>query len=105
MTRYARALAVYRETSRQAWWAVLPYLPEVDRALVTHLGQTGGATCEELEAATGYRHQTVSAQVTHLVRAGFLTETSERRRTQSGRRAIVWALAEPQPAVVQEVLF
>lgn len=105
--RYGRALAVYRSTSREAWQSVLPYLSHVDRAIMDCLAehmyfdgqgatQVGtGATCEEVETATGLKHQTAAAQIRHLTEAGLVRASAGRRPTQSGRSAIVWELAPP----------
>ena len=51
-----------------------------------------GATCDELEVATGLTHQTCSARVHELMRLGAIVEGG-RRKTRSGRAAIVWVVA------------
>lgn len=101
-TRYARALAIYRETSRDAWMSFEPYVAATD-ARILHVIRDGGATAEEVEAATGLRHQTVSAQIRHMVEGGLLVGSDERRPTRSGRGATVWQLAahDPVPEVAQ----
>lgn len=53
--------------------------------------QAHGATCDEVEASLGLRHQTASARVRELSLAGVIRDTGERRRTRSGRNAAVWA--------------
>lgn len=84
-SRYARALAIYRDTSRDAWHSVLEVLPAVDAAIVGFIRARGGATSEECERALGLKHQTVSAQIRHMFEAGFLTTTGEKRPTESRR--------------------
>jgi hypothetical protein len=49
-----------------------------------------GMTDEELERALGLRHQSVSARRRELVLRGQLADSGDRRRTSSGRAAIVW---------------
>lgn len=94
--RYTAALAVYRDTSRQAFQSVLDALPAVDAQIVAHIERIsymGGATCAEIEAATGLKHQTVSAQVRHMVEAGLLVDSGTTRKNENGRACTVWALA------------
>lgn len=49
-----------------------------------------GATDDEIEAATGLRHQTASARRRELVLSGLAFDSGERRATSSGRKAIAW---------------
>jgi predicted transcriptional regulator len=53
---------------------------------------SGSMTCEEVERATGLSHQTVSARISEMARAGEITATDERRVTSSGRTARVYQL-------------
>jgi predicted transcriptional regulator len=50
------------------------------------------ATCDEVEERMALRHQTASARVHELARAGLIEPDGE-RRTRSGRRATVWKAA------------
>lgn len=52
-----------------------------------------GMTCDEIERATGLRHQTASARVNEMAWDGQIEDTGRRAETSSGRKAIVWALA------------
>jgi DNA adenine methylase len=49
-----------------------------------------GATCDEVEEALDLRHQTASARVNELCSDGKIVDSGERRKTRSGRAAIVW---------------
>lgn len=49
-----------------------------------------GMTSDELEVATGMRHQTASARIRELAMAGKVIDSGFRRRTRSGRTATVW---------------
>lgn len=55
-------------------------------------GRLEGATCDEAEAALDLRHQTCSALIRELVLLDCLVDSRVRRRTRSGRRAVVWCL-------------
>jgi len=49
-----------------------------------------GSTDEELEHALELRHQTASARRRELVLDGLVEDSGERRKTSSGRQAVVW---------------
>ena len=49
-----------------------------------------GATCDECEVALDMRHQTASARVRELYLRGVITDSGLRRKTRSGRNAVVW---------------
>jgi hypothetical protein len=52
-----------------------------------------GATNDELEAFFEWPHQTLSPRVRELVLKGHVVDSGNRRRTRSGRMAIVWRVA------------
>lgn len=52
----------------------------------------GPATCDELEQRLALTHQTASATVNALMRAGSIVADGS-RNTRSGRRARVWRIA------------
>lgn len=54
-----------------------------------------GMTCDEVEAATGFRHQTASARIYELRKLKLLRSSGRKRKTRSGRQAIVWEVGEP----------
>lgn len=47
-------------------------------------------TCDELEERSGLKHQTASARVNELMRAGRIASVGT-RKTRSGRKANVWS--------------
>ena len=98
--RYRHILRAYRPTSRAAWESVQAALPAIDRRILSAIRQSQGATCDAVERLTKLTHQTVSAQVRHMVEGGLLCDSGRRDWTRSGRRAIVWHVApyEPQGA-------
>jgi hypothetical protein len=93
--RFWRAARRYRGTSKEAWAAIQPHLPEVDHDIFAFIVRTGGSTSEEIEQGLGMRHQTVSAEISHMTDAGFLVDGGGRRKTSSNRKAIVWEQRPP----------
>jgi hypothetical protein len=59
---------------------------------ITSRHSGGGATCWEVEEELELRHQTASARIRELVLKDFVRDSSVRRLTGSGRRAVVWEL-------------
>lgn len=51
-----------------------------------------GMTCDEIEIVTERAHQSVSARVHELARAGLLVNAGKRRRTRAGRLAVVFVV-------------
>jgi hypothetical protein len=93
--RYSAALAVYRDTSREAWEAFQQHLGAVDAKIVACIAVHGLAIAEVVEDETGLKHQTVSAQIRHMVAAGVLRDSGQVGRTLRGRKAILWQVAPP----------
>lgn len=54
-----------------------------------------GATCDEVEETTGLSHQTASARVHELMKAGRIVAAEGKRKTRAGRAATVW-IAKPE---------
>lgn len=53
-----------------------------------------GATCDDVEASLGLRHQTASARIRELVLGGHLIDSGKTNTTRSGRKATVWRAKE-----------
>jgi hypothetical protein len=51
-----------------------------------------GLTCDEVEARLDLRHQTASARVRELALAGQIIDSELKRKTRSGRAAVVWVV-------------
>ena len=49
-----------------------------------------GTTCDRLEAVLGMSHQTASARINDLARAGRVVDSGRREKTRTGRNAICW---------------
>lgn len=60
-----------------------------------HIYEHGGKTCDEIEQELSMRHQTASSQIRWLVQNEFLMKSKEKRRTRTGRNAIVWVVFKP----------
>ena len=54
-----------------------------------------GATCDEIEVALSLSHQTASARVRDLFKAGSIRDSGLRRNTRTGRKATVWEAVLP----------
>ena len=69
-----------------------PHLGDAQAKCLEAIKESGnlGLTCEEVEAKTGLRHQSASARVRELATQGFIADKGIRRRTASGRPAIIW---------------
>lgn len=79
-------------TSKAAAASLRPVVGTLRRAVLDAVVAAGeeGVTCDELEAAMEGRHQTVSPRLYELRNQGFVVDSSRKRRTRSGRMAIVW---------------
>jgi hypothetical protein len=81
-----------RDTSREAYESIEDDAPTL-RVKVYQLAevrQLNGITCDEAEIVFAGRHQTISPRFTELTKAGALIDSGKRRKTRSGRNAIVW---------------
>lgn len=58
---------------------------------------TAGMTCDDVEIATGGLHQTISARICYLRDRGCIADSGKRRRTRTGRKAIVWTATNRAP--------
>lgn len=56
-------------------------------------GYEYGRTCDEIEAITGWSHQSASARIRELVLAELVVDSGDRRKGRSGRSGRVYRLA------------
>ena len=64
------------------------------RRLIERAGKHG-MTCDEIEAVTEGKHQTVSARVSELARKyRLIVDSGERRPTRSGCKAVVYVVKQ-----------
>lgn len=92
------------DTSAAAAESILDKLNHLESIVLDHLRFRGsmGATDDEVEVATGLRHQTASARRRTLVLKGLVIDSGRRRATRSGRQAVVWICggnAIPDPSL------
>jgi predicted Rossmann fold nucleotide-binding protein DprA/Smf involved in DNA uptake len=88
--RSTRKQSTRWDTQDEAWDHARPRVATIaDRIL--EMIEESPATCDEIEEQTGLAHQTASAAVNHLMKAGKIVATSK-RPTRLGRMARVWAV-------------
>mgnify|MGYP001814868200 CR=1 FL=1 len=61
-----------------------------DEIMVVFRNEGVGLTCDQIEQLVDGRHQTISARVNELRDKGWIMDSGNRRKTRSGRPAIVW---------------
>lgn len=81
-----------RDTSKAAALAIEPRAPRLAQQILELISRAPH-TCFEIETATGLSHQTASARIRELNLKGLITDSGLRRKTGSGRNAIVWRAA------------
>ena len=89
---------VGRDTSREAARSVEPKASALRLRVLAEIQIRGttGATCDELEQAMSLSHQSASARIRELGLKGKIRDSETRRKTRSGRAAIVWVATEGQ---------
>lgn len=82
------------QTSKEAADSIVPHLTGLRARVYAAIVAAGdeGMTCDEVEVVTGLRHQTASARVRELSKAGLIVKGG-RRQTRSGRYAVVYSAA------------
>jgi len=78
------------DTSRDAATSIANSAGDCRARIFGFIGRPEGSTCDEAEAAFGWRHQTVSARFWELERSGLIKKSEARRATRSGRAARVY---------------
>ena len=68
-----------------------------------HILLNGGRTCDECERELNMSHQTCSATITGLKKEQSIQDSKVRRKTRTGRNAIVWEKFQQRP--IQRELF
>lgn len=74
------SLAAYRSINRKT----------LVHQIVDCLRETNGLTCDELELELARSHQSVSSAIRGGVKQGLISDGGLRRKTRSGRQAMVW---------------
>jgi hypothetical protein len=80
-----------RDTSIAAAESIAPKVSKLAARVYRYVCESStGATCWEIEQALCMSHQTASARLRELSLNRCIVDSTERRRTGSGRQAIVW---------------
>lgn len=95
------------ETSKEAARLIEPDAGKIEARVLRFFTVYGPHTCAEIEDGLNLSHQTASARITKLVNDGKLVKTDQTRRTRTGRKARVYAVAPegtpPKPARRSEI--
>ncbi|NJN64822.1 MAG: hypothetical protein HC882_08025 [Acidobacteria bacterium] len=93
---YTPGFVAGSDTSEAAADSTETVAPTLEAQVLAHIIGRGvcGATCDEVEEAMNLRHQTASARI----RALAMKDKMNRRKTRSGRCAIVWLQRAKQAA-------
>lgn len=112
LTFFRRKSAPYvadSDTSQEAAASIEPHLTELQMRVLECIARAKsrfsfsvhracerhpGLTCQEVETKTGLDHQTVSPRILELRRMGLIEDSGHRRKTRSGRNAIVWRVVK-----------
>lgn len=86
-------------TSDAAAASIVKDVARLKAIVLDAIKREGGLTCDEVEIVTGLRHQTASARVYDLKKVGRIVDSGTRKKTRSGRDAIVWVVAEVAPSI------
>lgn len=79
------------ETSRDAAESMTDHVGGLRKQILDVIkASPTGLTCDECEALLGMRHQTASARVRELRGLELIVDSGEKRKTRSGRNAVVW---------------
>ena len=84
------------ETSIAAAVSVEPSIASWQGKVLALLREGDGLTDEEMQARLGLNPSTQRPRRIELVEAGLVRDSGQRRRTRSGRWAVVWSFAPVQ---------
>ena len=79
-------------TSHEAAEAITPSLKKIEQGIYDALCSflPGGATADEIVEASGIQYRTVTPRLKPMCRKGFVVDSGEYKRGDSGRRQILW---------------
>jgi predicted transcriptional regulator len=81
-------------TSRGAAESLINVSKLASEVFTEIMSEPKGMTCDEVELLMDGRHQTISARVNELRDKGWIKDSGRKRKTRSGRQAIVWIPTE-----------
>jgi len=82
-----------RDTSAEAAEAAKPKAPLLRNLCLDLLIQSTGLTADEVAGRAGFSVLSIRPRLTELSALGLIVDSGERRRNDSGKRAIVWKVA------------
>ena len=79
-------------TSHEAAKSITPSLNKVEQGIYDALCSflPGGATSDEISEASGIIYRTVTPRLKPMCKKGFVVDSGEHKRGDSGRRQIIW---------------
>ena len=104
-----KRIVAMQQTSLDAWdaWQGKPSA-DLDRAILKTLHEAGpeGRMCWQIEYRTGRMHQSVSANLRHIVKRGGAVRLDKRGKTPSGKGAYYYVHVDyrPKPCTVSAAL-
>ena len=81
-----------QQTSRDAYESVNRADDTLYDRVLNCIYDNGAMTCDEVEVEIGGRHQSVSSRIRKGVQDGYLVNSGAKRKTRTGRKAIVWII-------------
>jgi hypothetical protein len=84
-------------TSHEAAEAITPLLNKVEQGIYDALCSflPKGATSDEIVEASGIQYRTVTPRLKPMCKKGFVVDSGEYKRGESGRRQIIWMATFP----------
>ena len=79
-----------QQTSRDAYESVNRADDTLYNRVLNCIYDNGSMTCDEDEVEIGGSHQSVSSRIRKGVQDGYLVNSGAKRKTRTGRKAIVW---------------
>ena len=79
-------------TSHEAAEAITPSLNKIEQGIYDALCSflPKGATSDEISEASGIQYRTVTPRLKPMCKKGFVVDSGEHKRGDSGRRQIIW---------------
>lgn len=88
----ARARKTDPVTSHEAAKLITPSLNKIEQVIYDALRSflPGGATSDEIVEASGIQYRTVTPRLKPMCKKGFVVDSGETKRGDSGRQQIIW---------------
>ena len=80
------------QTSRESRDTLNKHKNKYRQQIYDFIKEHAGATCDEIETGLKMRHETTSGIIRFLVLDRLLKDSGEKRKTRTGRRAIIWRI-------------